>query len=228
VNLGLFHPGNTVGIEAWVNLDPAANNNPSYNAIVARWDGSFELDVAPGDVVNLVVRNQANELGVVAAPSPLTRGQWYHVVGVYGGGLLQLYINGSQVASQPFAGTLRNGGPSPDRVLIGATRDGSNGSYQWKGSIDEVAIYDYAISPAQVMTHYLAAAPPPMALNLSSPAGVLTWPNYEPAYVLQTTDSLQEPVQWHDDPSPRATEGKFYKVTISLTAGQHFYRLIRR
>jgi hypothetical protein len=113
-------------------------------------------------------------------------------------------------------------------VLVGATRDGSNGSYQWKGSIDEVAIYDYAISPAQVMTHYLAAVPPPMALNLSSPEGILTWPNYEPAYVLQVTDSLQEPAQWRDDPSPRVSEGKFYKVAIPLNAGQHFYRLIRR
>jgi len=227
VNLGLFHPGNSLSVEVWINLDPAANNNPSYNAIVARWDGSYELDVAPGDIVNLVVRNQANEMGLVAAPAPIQRGEWYHVVGIYHGGLLQLYLNGSLAASVPFAGTLRNGGPAPDRVLIGATRDGSSSSFQWKGLIDEVALYDYALSPSQIGAHFLAAVPPAMVLSLS-PAGDLTWPNYEPAYFLQVADSLQQPVDWRDDASPRVTEGKYYRVIVPMTETQRFYRLIRR
>ena len=55
VNLGNFHPGNSVTIEAWVQLDPSAASSPGYHAIIARWDGSYELDFAPGDVPNLVV-----------------------------------------------------------------------------------------------------------------------------------------------------------------------------
>src|SRR5690606_25522063 len=49
-------------------------------------------------------------------------------------------------------------GPAPDRVLIGATREGVFG---FNGLIDEVAIYDYPLSPAQVQSHYTIGAPPP-------------------------------------------------------------------
>ena len=56
----LFHSGDA-------ELDPTAANNPGYYVVVARWDGSYELDFAPGDVPNLVVKNQVNAFGLVAA-----------------------------------------------------------------------------------------------------------------------------------------------------------------
>ena len=40
-----------------------------------------------------------------------------------------------------MGGVLQDSGPSPDRLLIGATRSGSGSiSYNWTGFIDEVAI----------------------------------------------------------------------------------------
>lgn len=227
VDLGLFHPGDSLSLEAWLNLDPAANNNPSYNAIVARWDGSFELDLAPGDFLSLVVRNEAGDMGVVTTLAPLQRGQWYHVAGSYQAGLLQLYLNGSLTASAPFPGTLRNAGPVPDRVLLGATRDGASSSFQWKGLLDEVAIYDRALTPIQVWTHFLGAAPAPVALSLS-PAGVLAWPSDQPGYLLQVTESLRAPVAWREETSPRVLAGGFYRVTVPMGDPQRFYRLIWR
>ncbi len=226
VNLGSFHPGDAVTVEAWVQLDPSAANNPGYYAIVARWDGSYELDFAPGDVPNLVVRNQANAFGLVAAPGPLARGQWHHVVGVYDAGVMTLYLNGAFASSVPLAGTLRNGGPVPDRVLIGATRDGSNSSFQWKGLIDEVAIYGRALSADRVLAHYQAALPA-SRLTINS-AGELIWPTLPAGSALQEAETLATPMQWRPvDVSERTEENGFFKLRVLPTLGSRFYRLAR-
>jgi hypothetical protein len=226
VNLGNFHPGNSATIEAWVQLDPSAANNPGYYAVVARWDGSYELDFAPGDTPNLAVRNQASTFGLAAAPTPLPRGRWHHLVGIYDGGVMTLYVNGSLAASVPFPGTLRNGGPSPDRVLIGATRDGSNSSFQWKGLIDEVAIYDRALPHDRVLAHYLSAVQAPaLAINA---AGELTWPASPATLVLETTDSLAPPVQWEPASlAGRTEQNGLFKLTVPFAEATRFYRLVR-
>ncbi|HOK76859.1 MAG TPA: CotH kinase family protein, partial [Verrucomicrobiota bacterium] len=227
IDLGLFHPGGAITVEAWVNLDSDATNNPSYNAIVARWDGSYELDVTPGDKVNFVVRNQSNAFGLVASPQPIDRCRWYHLVGTYGNGLLCLYIDGTNAASVPFPGVLRDGGPVPDRVLVGATRDGSSASFQWKGLIDEVALYNYVLSPLQVSAHYQAATQPRVVLSMFKP-GLLSWPRNSASLILQSTESLNEPAEWRDVPEQPFQQGSFAGVLVNAYQGQNFYRLIRR
>ena len=227
IDLGLFHIGDSISVEAWVNLDPDAAHNPSYHAIVARWDGSFELDLAPGDRVNLVVRNQSNGFGLVASPAPLQRGRWHHLVGTYEAGLLCLFIDGTNAATVSFPGTLRNGGPVPDRVLIGATRDGVNASFQWQGLIDEVALYNYALSSLQVAAHYQTATQPRILLSMLQP-GLVSWPAGDRVFLLQSTDSLSEPVEWRDVPDQPFFQGSFAGVLGDAKDEQKFYRLIWR
>ena len=155
VDAGLFHPGDSVTVEAWVNLDSAANK--PFHSAVARWDGSYELDVnqSTGDQANFVARNNANAFGLSASVDPLTRGDWHHLVGVFDGttGMLTTYLDG--VAGTPVAlgSVLQDAGPVPDRVLIGATRDGAASGFNWTGLIDEVAIYDFVLTPAQIQAH---------------------------------------------------------------------------
>ena len=138
---------------------------------------------------------------------------------------MTLYVNGALAASVPLAGTLRNGGPVPDRVLIGATRDGSNSSFQWKGLIDEVAIYNRALSADRVLAHYHAALPPP-TLTLTPP-NVLTWPAYFSDFQLQFTPTLGPSATWTTDTSARATNGGFLRVVVPTTEAQRFFRLIQ-
>ena len=159
VDLGLFHPGNAVSVEAWVRLDSDATRD-GWSAIVARWDGSYELDFNShgSDLGNFVVRNDADAVGIPAAPAPSAREQWHHLVGVFTNGVATVYVDGVQGAVVNMGGVLRDAGPLPDRVLIGATRDGTipGGAWNFKGFIDEVAIYDYALSAGQVRAHYRA------------------------------------------------------------------------
>ena len=187
VDLGQFHPGNSVTLEAWVNADLDASS--TYKAIIARWDGSYEMDWNPGDVGNLVIRNDANAFGGVATASPISRGQWHHMVSVFDAGTLTIFVDGVQGSSQTIGGVLQNAGPTPDRVLIGATR---SGNFNWKGLIDEVAIYDTALTPAQIRSHFRASQPPPPSLTIQN-AVIVSWPGFPTGYVLQCSGNVAGP-----------------------------------
>jgi hypothetical protein len=85
------------------------------------------------------------EAGVVSA-----NGHWYHVVGVYDGTTMTLYVDGSMVTSK--SSSLRNVNAGPCMFAIGATHCGSTGWFQ--GYVDEVAVYAYALDAGCVKTHY--------------------------------------------------------------------------
>jgi hypothetical protein len=157
IDVGSFHAGASVTIEAWVKLDPSATK--PLHTVASRWDGSWSLDVINSTKRgSFVVRNDTNQLGSAQTAAALVPGQWHHLVGVFAGGVITVYLDGVAGASVNRGGTLRNAGPSPDRVLIGASRTGSTpGSNNWTGHIDEVAVYGTALSPARIAQHYAEA-----------------------------------------------------------------------
>ena len=71
---------------------------------------------------------------------------WTHVASTFDGAVIRLYINGVQVASTAFSGTMV---PS-----TGALRIGGNSLFvteYFTGRIDEVRIYDRALSAAEIV-----------------------------------------------------------------------------
>ena len=226
VDLGLFHPGNAITVEAWANLDPTANNTPSYNSIVARWDGSYELDLAPGDIANFNVRRDGNGFGQAASASASSRNHWHHFVGVFSGGIATVYVDGVKGSEQSIGGVLQNVGPSPDRVMVGATRNGSVSSFNWNGLIDEVALYNRALPPDRILAHYQAGLPEP-ALTINA-GGEITWPALPSGFVLQVADTLATPAQWQlADVTGRTEQNGMFKLTVPLSGATKFYRLTR-
>ena len=70
-----------------------------------------------------------------------------HVVGVYDGGSLLLYIDGQLVGA---VADTRVANPTDTSTIIGSS---STGNF-FLGSIDEVAVYPFALSAAQVAAHH--------------------------------------------------------------------------
>src|SRR5262249_6792132 len=89
-------------------------------------------------------------------------GTWQHVVGVYddANSIINIYVNGQLAGT----GTPRPLGvrSSSDPVSIGAKRLGNDPSYDgfFTGTIDEVAVYHYALTADRVLAHYAAAYGP--------------------------------------------------------------------
>ncbi len=79
-------------------------------------------------------------------------GQWHHCVAVLTGTQCSLYIDGVLDKSAAL-GNSNFTGPA----WIGSDSDAP--ANWFNGSIDEVAIYPYALSPAQISKHYAARSP---------------------------------------------------------------------
>ena len=78
---------------------------------------------------------------------------WYHVVGVREGTSVKLYING--VLNNTDAGNSGNMVYSANpRVEIGTKTASNTGSTAWKGIIDEVRIYNRALSDSEIKALY--------------------------------------------------------------------------
>lgn len=75
-----------------------------------------------------------------------------HVVYTYDGTTFRGYINGVEQFSKPLPGLVFNSGPNP--VGLGSIPGSANGDVShFDGQLDEVALYNRALSPAEVSLH---------------------------------------------------------------------------
>lgn len=80
----------------------------------------------------------------------LSTGSWYHLVATYDGANIKIYQNGTQIASQSFAGSVG----TPGNPITISRFSGGTGGYI-NGVFDEIAIYrNTALSAAAVAAHY--------------------------------------------------------------------------
>lgn len=79
-------------------------------------------------------------------PSSLFGGVWYHLAAVYDGGEMRLYINGGLMGNTAKSGTIGYHPQSP--AALAAT---SNGTQPFSGWLDDVRIYDIALSDAEII-----------------------------------------------------------------------------
>ena len=88
-------------------------------------------------------------------------GQWYHIIGIYDSTSVKLYVNGELISSKPASGALNNFGT---KLRIGTY---VNFNAFLHGTIDEIRIYNRALSPEEVKQHYESG---PTALALTKTA----------------------------------------------------------
>ncbi len=87
--------------------------------------------------------------------SAINLNQWYHVVGVANGSTIILYLNGQQNGTTAIYNIIKYDGTS---VRIGHNTKGVMGSTGFNGSIDEVLIFNRALSNQEILALYNASA----------------------------------------------------------------------
>ena len=128
-------------LEAWL-----------YPQALSAWRTVMLKEQPGGLTYSIYIDNTSRAAGWVhvngeagaTAPSALALNTWTHVAVTYNGSALRLFINGAQVASQNLTGAMV--------TSTGALRIGGNsvwGEY-FKGRIDEVRIYNRALTQAEV------------------------------------------------------------------------------
>lgn len=132
---------------------------------------------------NVAINNIAYN---VVADEPIPLNAWTYLAGTYDGETLKLYVNGALVKTETSpSGPIDS---SPDLFYMG--KPPSNAYYH--GKLDEVAIYNRALTPEEIQQHYqngleglgYEVIPPPPAMpdDTMAPSGAvhaypnLVWP----------------------------------------------------
>ena len=153
-----------------------------------------------------------NGWDVIVGP-PVQLGVWTYLVATYDGAIRRFYVNGVQVGvstnsfGQNTAQLLRIGGSVTENPV---------GDFFFEGAVDEVAVYNTALSPAAVLTHFALGTRPTLQLSASESGLTLTWTS---GRGLEMADDLGGP--WVTVPNATSP------FPIAATDFRKFYRLLR-
>ncbi len=142
-------PGSaSFSLEAWVR---PMDNGGVVSVILAQNadpDG-YALSVMPATAFASFARQASGRVDLVQGPA-LTSSSYTYLVATYDGTVEQLFVNGAVQA------------PVPSGAILGASSsffigtDALSTADRFKGDVDEAAVYDYALTAAQVLAHYKA------------------------------------------------------------------------
>jgi len=161
---GWIHPDDLGGQRAILGKYMMQGNQRSYLLLLE--EGNPRLVISPDGTFGSAV-------GDVTAPGPVPTGTWTHVAGTFKpDDFMRLYVNGEQVAEITEGA---EGVPSQIFTTGQAVRIGYFGSVPpenfkgfFDGRLDEIALYDRALSAAEIRQHYQSALVP-------EPATLLIW-----------------------------------------------------
>jgi hypothetical protein len=134
-----------ITVEAW-----CKPSSVSDKLVVAKRDATgyaWEMGFATTGAAIGRINSNTNEARTATI---YTTGSWYLLTMTYDQSTIRLYVNGQQQATFAYTGAIT----TPNiPVMIG--RRGTTGAESWfSGTIDEVAIYNRALSATEVQAHY--------------------------------------------------------------------------
>ena len=115
----------------------------------------FVTDGKPGIQIGSPGGAQLQAVGLVRVPS----GVWIDLAAVYDGAAVRVYLHGFAVGSERAAVPLARV-PSPLTVGARAIASGEDADDRFAGEIDELAVYDRALSEREVRALVEGALPP--------------------------------------------------------------------
>jgi hypothetical protein len=143
--------GQSFSVAAWVKLNTLDNwqtavsidgvNNSGFYLQWSKNFGTFAFSVVPSDAKN--PQGQGVPAYVISKPET---GIWYHLVGVYDGDLLKLYVNGELQNEDEFATAWTAKGPT----IIGRAKVNGSPTDFFNGQIDDVRIYSGVLTDAEI------------------------------------------------------------------------------
>ncbi len=134
-----------------------ANHNlsdPGYQMNNGYWLSLSGLDNRDGTVMFHLGDEMDRPVEVISAPGTIAPGRWHHVVGTWDGQQATLYINGQRQTTANYQSTLSDTAGHVGLGAIVRNNDGSNIGQVLQGQLEDVCIYDRALRPEQIETHY--------------------------------------------------------------------------
>jgi TolA-binding protein len=152
-NGSLFNLTKQLTIAAWIKIN---NFDKKHQTIISKGDNSWRLARAgDSDSIEFACNGTAatrwdgsGEVPwAVTGTTSVNDGKWHHIAGVFDGSALYLYIDGVLEAAKCAANSID---VSTYEVCIG--ENAQVPGRQWNGLIDDVRIYNYGLSQAEIVS----------------------------------------------------------------------------
>jgi hypothetical protein len=231
-SLGLAITGQVTAV-AWINRSVMG----AQHSIAEKYDpsnGGYALRVAGNnDKVQFFCQDNSYVGSVVSGTTSIVSNTWYHVAGLWNGSNLLVYVSGSLDGS---ANSTRNPKLGAAALRIGAR--GDDAATPFAGLIDEVQIYNRALSASEIQAIYQAGtngmcAPTPLMFTGS--------PSYNKTNGFVLNASLRSSQSYHIQANTNLASTNWINLT-NFTAGtapifhytnkpptntlQQFYRIV--
>lgn len=180
-NAAKFSVMNGLTISAWIYIDPLLTGE---GAVVSKWDNStgdeYLFGVYSNNKLALAIQGKVIE-NTMLSRTVLADTTWYHVAMTWAkGGMTGIYINGVLDTGSILVDSLVN---TSTPFNIGG--QGSGLSRYFQGKIDDVRMYNRALSGTEISTLYandsacgLKYTPPPSGVqNINIAQGIKVFPN---------------------------------------------------
>jgi hypothetical protein len=149
--------GNQVSAELWFKPAVTIDSNTHSACIIDKGNAySFCLNMPPyqstpnGRIFFIIVVGSQQYEFVETTTDVWSAGTWYHIAGTYDGDYIRIYVNGELQNSRAVTGTLWQD-PTPIPFAIGAYCYGPARDWFFNGAIDEIRIYNIALSQQEIL-----------------------------------------------------------------------------
>lgn len=130
-------------VEAWVFVSPDAGG--SMCIIGKSYAESYYFAIANGNRVRFVPSKWGN--GYLDSKPIVMKEKWTHVAATYDGSIAKIYIDGVLDTTKTGMGSVID---TEHDLWVGIDRDGSTPNYGFKGSLDEVRLWNRVLSQTEI------------------------------------------------------------------------------
>ncbi len=151
----LRQPFAALTMTAWVNPTATGSSGNAYGlTVLSRTDGDgFALRVLAGKLqADLRLAGGDYTVTFPGQTTNLPLNAWSHLAVTYDGAVITGYVNGVSVGTVAATGALRAANPTTNLLIGNEPQEGSlqGAGFPWPGMLDEVAVYDRALTAAEV------------------------------------------------------------------------------
>ena len=156
------------------------------------WQNRWKISITPENKIRWTVRFASGQVRDLDSQTEVVTGKQYHVAATYNGRFLMLYVNGLLESFVAYDGIIN---ASPVDLEIGQILP-DDASYNFSGVLDEIKIYDFALTPDSVAVESgleITSVDEPIG---AQDASINIYPN--PAHDHLTIDLSRSPFSIHD------------------------------
>lgn len=138
-----------ITVSFWMNAAELYSTRESYPISHGNWENRWKISIIPDKRIRWTIKT-TDGIKDLDSEMKVSTNTWYHVVGLYDGQNIDIFINGALNAHSNYSGKILT---TTIDLMIGQVLPNTT-AYNFKGSLDDIVIYDYALSLEEITELY--------------------------------------------------------------------------